>query len=126
MQIIYIEDSSDDVGLAELALKKAGLNFIMFVVDTEKEFSKVLDTIFPDLILSDHSLPGFNSSEGYKITMLKRPDTPFILFTGTVSEEFAVNCLLAGIDDYILKSNLIRLPSSVERVLAKNFNHVHT
>lgn len=119
MQIIYIEDSPDDVGLAELALKKAGLNFKMFVVDTEKEFSKVLDVIIPDLILSDHSLPGFNSSEAYKITMLKRPDTPFILFTGTVSEEFAVNCLLAGIDDYILKSNLIRLPSSIERVLAK-------
>src|SRR4051812_36273012 len=102
--------------LTERTLRKAGLMFKMHVVDSEKEFIKALVTQNPDLILSDHSLPSFNSLTAFRITTGVKPGTPFILVTGAVSEEFAVNSLLAGIDDYILKSNLIRLPSAIERV----------
>jgi serine phosphatase RsbU (regulator of sigma subunit) len=114
-----LEDNPDDVGLTKMGLTRSGMKFTMKVVETKKQFIDALKTYTPDLILSDHSLPGFNSMEAYKIVAKEKPGTPFILLTGTVSEEFAVECLLAGIDDYILKSNLIRLPSSIERVLSK-------
>lgn len=119
LQILYLEDNPDDVGLTCIALKRAGISFTMKVVQTEGEFSDAIKNGNPDLILSDHSLPGFNSLEAYRIVKVENPGIPFILLTGAVSEEFAVDCLLAGIDDYILKSNLIRLPSSIERVLSK-------
>lgn len=119
LKIIYIEDNPDDVELVKTALKKAGMYFELHVVRSEKEFVNALHELSPDIILSDHSLPGFNSLEAYKITTEQKPETPFILVTGTVSEEFAVDCLLSGIDDYILKNNLIRLPSSIDRILSK-------
>lgn len=119
LNILYLEDNPDDVVLTQRALKKAGILSDMRVVETEKQFREALILQEPDLILSDHSLPGFNSLEAFRIVRERHLEIPFILLTGTVSEEFAVDCLLAGIDDYILKSNLIRLPSAIERVLAK-------
>jgi serine phosphatase RsbU (regulator of sigma subunit) len=119
IHIIYIEDSPFDTGLTEHALKKGGYTFSMKIVETAKSLQEALDAKQPDLILSDHSLPAFNSMDALKMCRAKYPGIPFILLTGSMSEEFAVECLLAGMDDYILKSNLIRLPSSVERVLSK-------
>jgi serine phosphatase RsbU (regulator of sigma subunit) len=119
LQILYVEDNSDDAGLTIMTLKRSGLRFNMELVETEKEFISAITRSAPDLILSDHSLPGFTSIEAFKIMSSLRPGTPFILLTGSVSEQFALDCLLMGIDDYILKSNLIRLPSSIERVLSK-------
>lgn len=119
LQIIYIEDNPDDASFTMRTLNKAGLDYQLELVDTESQFVSALSRVKPDLILSDHSLPSFNSLEAFRIMNELRPGTPFILLTGSVSEQFAVDCLLAGIDDYILKTNLIRLPSSIERVLAK-------
>jgi serine phosphatase RsbU (regulator of sigma subunit) len=119
IQILYIEDNPDDVQLVKSALKKAGVDFEIHIVGSEKEFVAGLHDLSPNIVLSDHSLPGFNSLEAYKIITEQKPETPFILLTGTVSEEFAVDCLLSGIDDYILKSNLIRLPSSIDRILSR-------
>jgi serine phosphatase RsbU (regulator of sigma subunit) len=100
-------------------LKKAGYAFSIDIVETAKGLQQALDKKQPDLVLSDHSLPAFNSMDALKMCRTCYPGVPFILLTGSVSEEFAVECLLAGMDDYILKSNLIRLPSSIERVLSK-------
>lgn len=119
LQILYIEDNPDDVMLTRRMLSKAKLDYKMYVVESEQHFITALESVRPDLILADHSLPGFNSREAFDIVQRKRPGTPFILLTGTVSEQFAVDSLLAGIDDYILKTNLIRLPSSIDRVLSK-------
>lgn len=120
LHILHLEDSTFDAELTKRAIRKAGLEFEIRVVETEATFIAALEEFKPDLILSDHSLPGFNSMEAYKIICEKKPGTPFILLTGSVSEQFAVDCLLAGIDDYILKSNLIRLPSSIDRILSKH------
>jgi signal transduction histidine kinase len=75
-----------------------------------------LNEFVPDVILSDHALPQFNSVEALKITR-SSSNVPFILVTGTVSEEFAVSCLKQGADDYVLKSNLVRLPSAIVNAL---------
>ena len=123
LNIIYIEDNPFDAKLAERTLLLAGFLFTMRIVDSEKSFIAALDESPPDLILSDHSLPGFNSKKAYTILCNKKPGTPFILLTGSVSEEFDVDSTLAGIDDYILKNNLIQLPSSIERIFSKKENN---
>jgi signal transduction histidine kinase len=121
LKILMLEDLEDDVGLIEHTLRKDKINFITKQVDTEEEFVSALETYKPDLILSDHALPQFNSVEALKICKKKGLDIPFILVTGTVSEEFAVSCLRHGADDYVLKSNLARLPSAINNSLKKRY-----
>lgn len=88
-------------------------------VDTRHDFVKLLSEFIPDVVLSDHSMPQFNSIEALRICKSIELDVPFILVTGTVSEEFAVQCLREGADDYVLKSNLTRLPSAIKAALRK-------
>src|ERR1041385_2749589 len=106
-----LEDSEDDMALIHRALRKDNLVFVNERVDTRDEFTEAIHRFQPDVVLSDHGLPGFNSREALSISLREIPSTPFILVTGTVSDEYAVSCLRDGADDYILKSNLVRLPT---------------
>ncbi|HEY0744776.1 MAG TPA: ATP-binding protein [Chryseosolibacter sp.] len=117
LRILSLEDSEDDFDFINVVLRKAGFDFTATRVDAKDTFIKSLSECAPDVILSDHSLPGFDSTEALKIAKKKCPETPFILVTGAVSDEFAVNALKAGADDYLLKSNLVRLPSVIEHAL---------
>jgi signal transduction histidine kinase len=117
LKILMLEDLQDDVGLIERTLRKEGMNFSARRVDSQDEFSESLVSFQPDVILSDHALPQFNSLEALKICREKAANIPFILVTGTVSEEFAVSCLKQGADDYVLKSNMVRLPSAIKNAL---------
>lgn len=117
LRILMLEDLQDDVGLIERTLNKQGISFVSKRVDTREEFTEALQTFNPDVILSDHALPQFNSLEALTICQSYNLNLPFILVTGTVSEEFAVSCLKQGADDYVLKSNLVRLPSAIQNAL---------
>lgn len=108
-----LEDIAEEAGLIERVLKKAKLPFVSMRVDGPDEFVSALESFHPDVVLSDHALPQFNSIEALKLCRNRGLMIPFILVTGTVSEEFAVNCLKQGVDDYILKSNLSRLPAAI-------------
>lgn len=119
LKILILEDVPEDAGLVERTLRKEGFTFTLSRVDTQEEFISSLRALQPDVILSDHSLPQFNSAEALKICKRIGLQIPFILVTGTVSEEFAVNCLKMGADDYVLKANLIRLPSAITTALKK-------
>lgn len=112
-----LEDSESDAELIQYALKRANVNFIAKVVETKKDFEKEILSFEPDIILSDHSLPQFSSMEALKLYRELGCTIPFILVTGTVSEEFAVHSIKEGADDYILKSNLTRLPASIQHAL---------
>ena len=113
LKILMLEDVPEDIGLIEHVLRKEGIQFNSYPVDTKEEYVKALDDFLPDVILSDHALPQFNSVEALSICRKNALNIPFILVTGTVSEEFAVSCLKQGADDYVLKSNLVRLPSAI-------------
>jgi signal transduction histidine kinase len=117
LKILVLEDMQDDVGLIERTLSKQGILYITRRVDTREEFSLALADFQPDVILSDHALPQFNSLEALTICQQQGLNVPFILVTGAVSEEFAVSCLKQGADDYVLKSNLVRLPSAIQNAL---------
>ncbi len=119
LKILHLEDESFDVELVERALKKADLFFEKMVVDTKIDFENALISFEPDIVLSDHSLPAFNSLGAIKIVNDRAPGTPVILVTATVSEEFAVNILQQGASDYVLKNNLKRLPSAVLGAIEK-------
>jgi len=122
LKILMLEDLEDDVGLIERTLTKQGIQFVSKRVDTRDEFVDALDSFDPDIILSDHALPQFNSLEALTICRNQQIDIPFILVTGTVSEEFAVSCLKQGADDYVLKSNLVRLPSAIQNALKQRLH----
>lgn len=122
LKIILLEDTPEDVELVRYTLKKEGLNFTLRNVDTRQDFIKLLSEFIPDVVLSDHNMPQFNSIEALHLCKSVELQVPFILVTGTVSEEFAVECIREGADDYVLKSNLVRLPSAILGALRKKAN----
>jgi CheY-like chemotaxis protein len=119
LKILHLEDVESDAELVDRALKKAGINFEKCLVDTRQEYIEALETFRPDVILSDHSLPKFNSLEALNLLKESGRDIPFILITSTVSEEFAVSVMKEGASDYVLKDRLQRLPSAVTNAVDK-------
>jgi len=119
LNILYLEDSQQDADLTARVLKNAGIKFRFRLVDKHDEYTAALREQSPDLVLADHSLFHFNSLEALRIFKENNFDVPFILVTGTVSEEFAVSVLNEGANDYVLKDNLARLPSAIMNALEK-------
>lgn len=117
LRILMLEDLEEDAALIERVMKRQGMKFVSKRVDAREEFHDALTSFQPEVILSDHSLPQFNSLDALQICSSMELNVPFILVTGTVSEEFAVNCLKQGADDYVLKSNLVRLPTAITNAL---------
>jgi signal transduction histidine kinase len=117
LKVLVLEDMEEDLELIKRALTKAGLSVQTRRVDTKEEFLHALSEFEADVILSDHALPQFNSAEALKLCRKHGLKIPFILVTGAVSEEFAVNSIKQGADNYVLKSNLTRLPSAINNAL---------
>ena len=88
-------------------------------MDTKNKFIKALKIFSPDIILADHSLPSFNSHEALDIFHETGLKIPFILITAAMSDEFAVDIIKRGADDYILKDRLNRLPIAIHNALEK-------
>jgi signal transduction histidine kinase len=119
LRILMLEDVPADADLISRQLSRNKIKFESQRVDTREEFVDAVKGFKPDVVLSDHSLPQFNSLAALEIAREEIPNIPFILVTGSVSEEFAVTCIKAGADDYILKSNLARLPAAIATSLEK-------
>jgi signal transduction histidine kinase len=118
IRILLLEDIPEDAGLVERAISKEKIDFVSKRVDSREDFISSFSTFRPDIVLSDHAMPAFNSIEAFKLCR-QHSDIPFILVTGTVSEEFAITCLRMGVDDYILKTNLSRLPLAIINSIEK-------
>jgi len=119
IKLLFVEDIHLDVELACMAIKKDLIEYEKQVVETEGSFLKALKEYEPDLIISDYSLPQFDGLSALKLRNTISPHTPFILSTGSVNEEIAVECMKAGADDYVLKKNLARLGPAIRSVLKK-------
>jgi PAS domain S-box-containing protein len=119
IKILHLEDLLTDAELVNRELKKSGLSFDIKVVDCEKDFISGLTEFLPDIILSDHSLPTFNSFGALKVLQELQIKIPFILITSTTSEEIAVSVMKAGAWDYILKDRTQRLPVAITNALEK-------
>jgi signal transduction histidine kinase len=117
LKILLLEDVAAEARLVERSMRSEDLSIILVRVESKDEFVKALRDFQPDVVLSDHALPQFNSTEALRLCREFSENIPFILVTGTVSEEFAVTSLKQGADDYVLKSNLSRLPRAIRHAL---------
>ena len=117
LQLVVVEDNVVDAELVARHLAKAGLDVAMHRVQTESEFVSALREKRPDLILSDFSLPQFSGLRALDVAIVHAPEIPFIYVSGTIGEERAIDALRRGATDYVLKTNLSRLSSAVERAL---------
>ncbi len=115
VKILFIEDDKQDYELILLALKKANFNVTSDRVLTELELSQKLKQKSWDLVISDNKLPTLSGSQTLKIVREIDPEIPFILVSGTIGEEAAVEAMRSGANDYILKDNLSRLAPAIER-----------
>ena len=114
-----LEDLESDQELAERELRKAGFAFTSMRVETRDAFIRALEEFAPDLILADHSLPTFDGITALGIAQERHPDIPFIILSGTLGEELAIETLKRGATDYVLKYRMSRLGSSVRRALSE-------
>lgn len=117
LQLVAVEDSVTDAEIVARHLANADLQFVIHRVQTEPAFILALQNIQPHLILSDFSLPKFDGLRALEIAAARAPETPFIFVSGTIGEERAVEALRRGATDYVLKTDLSRLSSAVERAL---------
>ena len=117
LKILIIEDVFADAEIIIHLLKKDGEDYEFKVVMNKVDYIKELNEFKPDIVLSDNEMPQFNATKALEILQSNQIDIPFILVTGTVSEEFAVNIIKAGADDYLLKDRLARLPLAITAAL---------
>lgn len=123
VHILILEDVAIDAELTERELRKANITFTSKRVETKEAFLRALREFDPDVVLSDYALPQFSGLEALRLLKKEsRRDVPFILITGSLTEEVAVKCMKEGAHDYILKTSLKRLPSAVLNALAKRRN----
>ena len=117
VRLLMVEDVAADAELSVRELKRAGIRTRRKVVESEKAYREALEDFQPELILSDFSLPGFDGMRALEIARERSPETPFIFVSGTIGEAYAIRALKNGATDYVLKTNLMRLPVAVERAL---------
>lgn len=116
LKVLILEDNLSDAELIVHELKRGGFKPEWQRVDTEKSYSAALNPGL-DIILADYSLPQFNALRALEVTRKSGFDTPFIVVTGSVSEENAVTCIKHGAHDYLIKDRLARLGPAVELAL---------
>ena len=126
LRILMLEDGHDDVDLIKRALQKGDILFEARIVDSREAFLREMEKFSPDVILSDHSLPQFNSIEALRICQDEALKIPFILVTGSVSDQFADQLLKSGASGYVLKSNLEKLPNLILNALKNKISEKKT
>lgn len=116
LRILIVEDDLTDAELLLRALRKTSYEPVHTRVETEQQFRDALADN-PEIVLSDYNLPGFSGLQALEILRESRPDIPFILISGGISEEQAVEVMRLGADDYLIKDRMGRLGSAITAVL---------
>jgi diguanylate cyclase (GGDEF)-like protein/PAS domain S-box-containing protein len=119
VDVLFIEDSEDDVELAMRALGKDGLAVSFQRVESADGLKRALGMMQPDIILSDFSMPNFDGIDALKLARELAPLVPFIFVSGTIGEERAIEAIRHGATDYVLKNNLRRLGTAVKRAMTQ-------
>ena len=116
IKILIAEDSTSDAELLLRALHRAGYSPEWQRVDTEEDFVAALHAGL-DLVLSDYSMPQFTGLQALELVKARHPGIPFIIISGTIGEETAVESMRLGATDYLLKDRLGRLGPAIGRAL---------
>ena len=121
LRLLVVEDSAEDTQLLVRALRKAGYDVRHERVDTRESLLRALEQPW-DLVISDHSMPGFSGIAALQIVRERYSDVPFIFLSATIGEDVAVEAMRVGAQDYIMKGNLARLVPAIERELREARN----
>src|SRR5688572_22073321 len=116
-RVLILEHEPDDIALLVYELKKGNFNYVSEIVETRETFTQALRNFKPDIVLSDYSLPSFDGVAAYQITQDIAPGTPFIIVSGTIGEENAVELIKKGVTDYVLKDKLFTVIPKIKRAL---------
>ncbi len=123
LRVLLLEDVPMDAELIEYELERARIRCELRRVDARESFVQALADFRPDVILSDFTLPQFDGMRALELARAWAATVPFIIVTGSINEETAVQCMKAGATDYLLKSNLARIGpamlSAMERERAR-------
>jgi two-component system cell cycle sensor histidine kinase/response regulator CckA len=122
LRVLFVEDSPDDVALISRELNRHGFQCESKAVESRADFLSSIKTGHWDVILSDHSMKGFTSADALHLLHDHGHDIPFIIVSGTIGEDAAVDAMRAGAHDYVLKQNLRRLGPAVQRELREAAN----
>ena len=117
IRILVVEDVPADVVMINHALREGGLSFRTKRVESREQFERELDRDPPDVILSDHGLPGFDGFSALAIAKVKCPEVPFVFVTSALGEELTIETFESGASDYVLKNRLTKLVPVVQRAL---------
>jgi signal transduction histidine kinase/FixJ family two-component response regulator len=117
LRVLIVEDSAADAELVVLELRRAGFTPEVTRVDTREALANALDRGPWDVLIADHLLPGWSGLGALALMRERDIDVPFIIVSGTIGEETAVDAMKAGAHDYVLKENLRRLGPAVDREL---------
>jgi len=117
LKILVLEDNQNDADLLHRELKKSGLSFTSKIVQAREEYEIALEKFGPDIILSDYSLPAFDAVTAFRIKQYKSPYIPFIIVSGIIGDENAVELIKNGVTDYTPKDKLFTLSQKISRAL---------
>lgn len=117
LKLLLVEDSAMDAELVALTLEENGVPFTCDIVDSLSIYQQRVNEQDYDAILTDYRLPGFTAYEALAALQSAGRDVPLILVTGSLGEEAAVDCIKAGMTDYVMKDRLFRLPMVLRRSL---------
>jgi signal transduction histidine kinase len=117
IHLLHLEDSIHDSELIHSIIERGELEHEYFLADNEKDFLHILETTRIDLILSDYNLPSYNGTKALQVAREKFSHIPFIFVTGSIGEDAAINAMLNGASDYVLKHKLDSLVPKIKRAL---------
>src|SRR5437868_6285435 len=117
LRILYVEDNDADRELVAASLARDGLKCEFTFAESENQVNAALADGQFDLILSDFTMPSFSGAAALALARKTSPSVPFLLLSGTIGEERAVESLKAGATDFVLKEHLNRLPAAIRRAL---------
>ena len=117
LKLLLVEDSEDDALLLKRELEKGGFKPEIRRVEAMEAYRQALDEGGWDLVIGDYVLPAFSGEDALRILRDRDPDLPFIIVSGVVGEEVAVQTMKAGANDYLIKRSLTRLAPAVRREL---------
>ncbi len=117
LRALIVEDSPDDAALLLRELRRGGYEVVSEIVETPHDMNAALDQRGWDVVFSDYSMPRFSGPDALEILKQKGVDIPFIMVSGTVGEDTAVDAMKTGAQDYMVKGKLARLVPALEREL---------
>jgi two-component system, cell cycle sensor histidine kinase and response regulator CckA len=117
IRVLLLEDNSADAELSLRQLQRDGFQVDPDIVRTSDEFKERITSRTYDIVLGDYRLPGWTGMEAFQWLRAEGHDLPFILVSGTLGDDFAVECIKLGVTDYVLKDRLERLTVAVRRAL---------